>query len=40
MVGVDSWLALDTAGEQIVQTFDQALDSSELRKFLDEKGVK
>ena len=40
VVGVNSWLALDTAGEQIVQTFDQALDSSELRKFLDEKGVK
>ncbi len=40
VVGVNSWLALDTAGEQIFQTFDQALDSSELRKFLDEKGVK
>ena len=40
VVGVNSWLALDTAGEQIFQTFDQALNSSELRKFLDEKGVK
>lgn len=40
VVGVNSWLALDSTGDSIFQTFDQALDSAELRKFLDEKGVK
>jgi len=39
-VGVNSWLAFDSSGSQVFQTFDQALDAAELRKFLDAKGVK
>ena len=39
-VGVNSWLSFDSSGEHIFVTYDQALDSAELRKFLDQNGVK